>query len=196
MDSTTPGSKLHLGCGKVILPGWINLDIAAGDGVDLVFDLERCGELHLPIADDQIQEIRGLHLIEHIDRVLPFMQEMWRIAASGCRFHLAMPYGSTDMAWADPTHKRPMFVRSFHYFQQPFYNFADYGYRGDWMFDKATFRIPRALAGSSTAEQLLARVDQERNLVLEFLVDLVAVKPARPTDRAQLTNPAVSFQLV
>lgn len=48
------------------------------------------------------------------------MQEMWRISRHGCRFELRLPFGATDMAWADPTHKRPYFIRSFDYFQQPF----------------------------------------------------------------------------
>ena len=190
------GHKLNLGCGRVIKPGWVNHDIMPGDGVDLVFDLEKCGIEPFPLETDSVSEIRASHLIEHIDRVLPFMQEMWRIAEPGCRFTLELPFGATDMAWADPTHKRPYFVRSFDYFQQPFYNFADYGYRGDWANDVVSLRIPRSIAGTNTAEELMHRINTERNLVLEMVVELEAVKPMRPNDRKQMTLPKVNLQIV
>lgn len=188
--------RLNLGCGKVIRPGWVNHDIMPAEGVDIVFDLERCGIDPFPLPDDSVEEIHASHLIEHIDRVLPFMQEMWRIARNGCRFELKLPFGATDMAWADPTHKRPYFIRSFDYFQQPFYNFADYGYRGDWANDQVTFRIPKSIAGSNTAEQLMHRINTERNLVLEMIVELTAVKPMRANDRKLMTLPNVNLTVI
>lgn len=188
--------KLNLGCGKVIRDGWINHDIMPGPGVDVIYDLETCGIEPFPLPDDSVEEIHASHLIEHIDRVLPFMQEMWRIAKNDCRFDLKLPFGATDMAWADPTHKRPYFIRSFDYFQQPFYNFADYGYRGDWGTDEVTFLIPKSVAGSNTAEELMHRINTERNLVAEMQVNLIAFKPMRPNDRALMTIPKVNLNIV
>tara|TARA_R110002012_G_scaffold47496_2_gene124502 strand:- start:2394 stop:3008 length:615 start_codon:yes stop_codon:yes gene_type:complete len=192
----TGGIKLNLGCGKVIREGWVNHDIMPGPGVDLIYDLESCGIEPFPLPDDSVEEIHASHLIEHIDRVLPFMQEMWRIAKKDCRFELRLPFGATDMAWADPTHKRPFFIRSFDYFQQPFYNFADYGYRGDWGTDEVTFLIPKSVAGTNTAEELMHRINTERNLVAEMVVNLVAHKPLRANDRALITLPKVNLNLV
>lgn len=34
-DGAASGLKLHVGCGRTILPGWINLDASALPGVDL-----------------------------------------------------------------------------------------------------------------------------------------------------------------
>jgi len=190
------GLKLNLGCGKVIREGWINHDMMAGPGVDIVYDLETCGIEPFPLADDSVSEIHAAHLIEHIDRTLPFMQEMWRIAKPGCRFELKLPFGATDMASADPTHKRLYFIRSFDYFQQPFYNFADYGYRGDWSTENVIFRVPASVAGSDNAERLMHRINTERNLVAEMEVHLIAIKPMRPNDRSLMTLPNVNLLIV
>ena len=55
----TRGHKLNLGCGRVIKPGWVNHDIMPGDGVDLVFDLEKCGIEPFPFETDSVSEIRA-----------------------------------------------------------------------------------------------------------------------------------------
>lgn len=187
--------KLNLGCGSDILPGWINIDLAGTPNVDVAFDLETCGINRLPFSDNSVKEIRASHLLEHIDRILPMMQELHRVARPNALLQAAMPHGAHDDAWADPTHRRAMWMRSFRYFQQPFYDFADYGYTGDWRLDVVYYRVNRADAGEDAPQRLLRRVDAERNLVWEMLVDLRAVKPVRARDRALMTSPDVKFVL-
>ena len=55
--------KLHLGCGKIILPGYINIDILDGPGVDVVGDLR-----DLPFEDGSIDFIYSCAAIEHFGR--------------------------------------------------------------------------------------------------------------------------------
>jgi len=55
--------KLHLGCGKNILPGWVNIDVDGPDGV-VKWDLTR----PLPLATGTIDFIFNEHFIEHITR--------------------------------------------------------------------------------------------------------------------------------
>lgn len=55
--------KLHLGCGRVILPGYVNADIQPGPGVNLV-----CDARALPFADDSLDFIYSCALIEHLGR--------------------------------------------------------------------------------------------------------------------------------
>lgn len=33
--------KLHIGCGRTILKGWVNLDVAPLEGVDIIGDLNQ-----------------------------------------------------------------------------------------------------------------------------------------------------------
>jgi predicted SAM-dependent methyltransferase len=56
--------RLNIGCGSRPLPGWVNLDAARGDKIDLVWDL-RDG---LPIPDESCAAIFGEHVIEHIPK--------------------------------------------------------------------------------------------------------------------------------
>src|SRR5437763_16362140 len=88
--------KLHLGCGRTIMPGWVNLDLAAGPGVDVVADLDRCPEQPLPFADATLDECLASHLFEHFHHPLPFMQEPHRIAKPGASAVFRVPYGSRD----------------------------------------------------------------------------------------------------
>lgn len=53
--------KLHLGCGKHIFKGWVNIDYKNIPGVDLVWDLLRC----VPFENDSVDFIFTSHLLEH-----------------------------------------------------------------------------------------------------------------------------------
>src|SRR5215831_340537 len=124
--------RLNVGCGRHIIPGWINLDSQPFPGIDVIVDLERCAEVPLPIDDNSIDEFLLSHLIEHIRAPLPLMQELHRVARPEAKAIIRVPYGSSDDAWEDQTHVRAYFLQSFGYFSQPYYWRADYGYRGDW----------------------------------------------------------------
>lgn len=56
--------KLHIGCGDVILPGWVNLDALPGPRVDVVDDA-----FHLTsIPDDSVDCIYASHILDHFSR--------------------------------------------------------------------------------------------------------------------------------
>src|SRR5262245_61729593 len=75
--------RLHLGCGRDIREGWINLDGRKLPGVDVVADLDDCRNTRLPFQDDYIDEFFGSHVLEHVRDSLALMQELHRIAKPG-----------------------------------------------------------------------------------------------------------------
>jgi SAM-dependent methyltransferase len=187
--------KLHLGCGKTILPDWTNLDLTPGDGVDIIANLDQCATIPLPFDDNTVDEFLAMHLIEHLHHPLDFMAELWRIAKPDALITLATPYGTSDDAWEDPTHTRPYFMGSWGYFGQPFYWNKDYGYRGDWQHTSLELSIwdtGAALDG----DQIMHRIRHDRNIVAEMVSQLHAVKPIRPADKALQQQPEVTLRLV
>lgn len=186
-------TRLHLGCGKDIKKDWLNLDIASGEGIDIVADLDECAHIPLPLEEDTVDEFFAGHVIEHIKNPLPMMQELHRIAKPGAKAVFRCPYGSSDDAFDDPTHQRQYFLSSFGYFSQPFYWRADYGYRGDWKVEKITLFVESRYVRELNVEKVLEDVHTKRNIVKEMMVELMAVKPIRPPDMLLQSQPKICF---
>ena len=187
------GLKLHLGCGRTILPGWVNVDRVKLPGVDVMADLERCRTVPLPFADDSADEFLMSHVIEHVRDTLGLMQELHRIAKPGAVLVARTPYGSSDDAWEDLTHVRPYFIQSWGYFSQPYYWRADYGFRGDWQPELVQLAVDEEDCSGLDSQFLLRTVFRERNVVQEMLVRLRAVKPIREPRRELQVLPKIEF---
>lgn len=56
--------RLHIGCGTNVLRGWVNLDMARGEGIDVVWDIRR----GLPFPNNSCSAIFGEHIIEHLPK--------------------------------------------------------------------------------------------------------------------------------
>lgn len=195
-DPSNSQRRLHLGCGHDVRAGWINLDRAPGPGIDVVADLDRCGEEPLPFADNSIDEFEASHLLEHLSNPLAFMQELHRVAKPGARAVFSVPHGGSDDAHTDPTHARAYFESSWGFFSQPFYWRADYGYRGDWQPGFVLLSVDAERFAGASTEDIARAVHTQRNVVLEMTAVLEAVKPVRPASRELQQRPEVEFQLV
>ena len=193
-DTSSAPIRLNLGCGRDIVDGWVNIDHVERPGVDLVFDLERCGEEPLPYEDDSVVEISLSHVLEHVQNALPLMEELYRVAANNCLCTIRVPHGASDDAWTDPTHIRPYFRGSFGYFSQPHYWRADYGYRGDWQPEKIHLMVDERKYGWMKPKRLRYAVSHERNMVHEIVAELRAVKPAREQLRENQVAAVVNIQ--
>lgn len=188
-------NRLHIGCGRTILDNWVNLDCVSLPGVDVVLDLDNCGNVPLPFEDNSIDEFLASHVIEHIKNPLPMMQELHRVAKTGAKAVFRCPYGSSDDAFEDPTHVRQYFLNSFGYFSQPFYWRADYGYKGDWKVEKIYLVVDKDRYKNIKPEEILKEVHLYRNIVKEFIVELIAVKPIREARKELQTPQKVEFIL-
>lgn len=88
MASTTK-VKVHLGCGKRYLPGWVHVDLEPHTHVDHIANIA-----NLPMFDaESVDEIYACHVLEHVERrkVVSVLREWHRILKPGATLRLAVP---------------------------------------------------------------------------------------------------------
>jgi predicted SAM-dependent methyltransferase len=80
---------INIGCGPKPLPGWINLDSARGDAINVVWDLRH----GLPFSDESATAIFGEHVIEHVPRpdAETLLRECCRVLQPGGVLRLSTP---------------------------------------------------------------------------------------------------------
>lgn len=105
--------KLHLGCGKSILPGHTGIDISPQTGVSVVCDLAL---IPWPFKDSSVEECKLFNLLEHLPDTVQVMEELWRVTRPGGIVHIQVPYYNSAGAFQDPTHLRFFTERTFEYF--------------------------------------------------------------------------------
>lgn len=81
--------KLHLGCGKRYFPGWVHVDIASFDHIDVKTSVD---DLSM-FASETIEIIYSSHTFEYFDRVeaVKVLQEWNRVLKPGGTIRLAVP---------------------------------------------------------------------------------------------------------
>ena len=87
IDSTSKELNLHIGCGKGLLPGWINIDIHPAP---LSMNVLR----GLPFAAGSARYIFVSHFLEHLffpRDVKPFLSELRRVLAPGGIVRIVVP---------------------------------------------------------------------------------------------------------
>ena len=91
-------TKLHLGCGPLALPGWVNIDNQRYPGVDKVLDLRK----GLPYKD--VSFVFAEHFVEHLayDDALKLMRESRRVLRDDGVLRLSTP----NLDWVWVTHYR------------------------------------------------------------------------------------------
>jgi len=191
-------NKLHVGCGNDYRSDFINLDYGKRHKTDVEFDLENIPLARLPFPGDRFEHMLMSHVLEHLSNPLAVMQELHRVMKPGGTIEIHVPYGSSDNAFEDPTHKRNYFLGSWQYFSQAAYQRADYGYRGDWRITNRTLRIAKHSPAYHMQEDLpnaLRLAMTGRNVVDEMSALLTAVKPIRKPKDASEKAP-ISFMFV
>ncbi len=81
-------SKLHLGCGAIILPGWLNVDINPGPG-GVQCDLTK----PLRMASATVDYVFNEHFLEHLDRAqgVALLRECYRVLRKGGVLRIITP---------------------------------------------------------------------------------------------------------
>jgi SAM-dependent methyltransferase len=105
--------KVNLGAGSDILPGFVNHDLVALPGIDVVHNLN---QYPWPWADGSVDEIKMYDVLEHLDDFMKAMEEISRILAPGGRCRISVPYWNSWCTYADPTHKRGFHELTFRFF--------------------------------------------------------------------------------
>lgn len=102
---------LDIWCWKFKTHGAIWIDSIAMEGVDIVHNLEI---FPWPIEDNTFDEVYCSHFLEHVNSVIPIMEELYRIMKHDGLLYIRVPHASCFRStWSDPTHKRWFTVRSF-----------------------------------------------------------------------------------
>lgn len=127
---------LDLGCGRRKARGSLGVDIAPSSVVDVLADFSQ----GLPFKDDSVNAMYAYHLLEHLDDFLGFMGEVWRVCKHGALVYVKVPHGSSPfVTWKDPTHKRGLFIATFAYLDDTYFDGSAFSY-----YSPARFRIEKA----------------------------------------------------
>lgn len=80
--------KLHLGCGRKYIPGFVHIDVQPGPHIDIVGPVEK-----LPMQDNSVSLIYASHILEHFGRFayMAVLQEWFRVLEPGGILRLAVP---------------------------------------------------------------------------------------------------------
>jgi predicted SAM-dependent methyltransferase len=92
--------KLNIGCGKRQLDGYVNVDIIPT--AQVVCDLNE----DWPFDDESFDELLAMHVIEHLQDGVHFLNECWRLLKPGGTIHLETTDPMGGYHWSDPTHIR------------------------------------------------------------------------------------------
>jgi SAM-dependent methyltransferase len=101
--------KIELGCGPQHDSAYFGIDCRPFPGVDLVWDLECCP---LPLPDGCCEEIGSSHVLEHIQHLIPLLNDCHRLLKPGGIFWACVPQACDSRgqwyasAFQDPTHVR------------------------------------------------------------------------------------------
>lgn len=120
-------SRLIVGCGINYQKqdGDVTVDILPSPNVDLVKDLNKPWS----IVHNTYDEVVAIHVVEHLQSLIHFMNEAWDVLKPGGILHIETPLagGNPELEWADPTHVRCFTCFSFiNYFTPE--GIANFGY--------------------------------------------------------------------
>lgn len=113
----------------------MGIDRLPGTAADIVWDLD---QFPWPVESDSFDQVRLIHVIEHVGDVLRTMEEIHRILRPGGRVILETPHYTDFSSWCDPSHRWHLNTYSFRYFGD---DNAGYGYYSAVRFREVRIRV-------------------------------------------------------
>jgi len=114
---------LDVGCGRNKYPGAIGIDSNPDAAPDVLCDIDRAS---LPFPDNAFDEVRVVHVIEHVADVLAAMKELHRVTRPGGTIVLVTPHYTDFSSFCDPTHRWHLNSFSFRQFGEDHGGFGYY----------------------------------------------------------------------
>lgn len=107
---------LDIWCWNNKTPWAVWLDYIKLDWVDIVHNLD---VFPYPFSDNEFDKIYSNHVMEHLNDIVSFMKEIYRIGKPWAKVFLRTPHAScTYSTYSDPTHKRWFTTQTFEYFNE------------------------------------------------------------------------------
>src|SRR5207247_1910921 len=85
--------RLNLGCGRVPIPGYVNVDLHGGQ--------IRAAAEHLPFRDAVFDQVFALHVLEHVRNLRESMREIRRVLKPWGNLVIRVPFGLKGLYDAD-----------------------------------------------------------------------------------------------
>lgn len=124
-----PLVRLHLGCGRNILPGYINIDRHPYEGVD------RCWNLldRIPYEDSSVDYVVSQDFLEHLPpkSKVSMINEIWRVLKPGGIMEHNVPNAGSMNDFGSPTHLSHWSLQQFDH-----WNVDSYRYDKDREFEE------------------------------------------------------------
>jgi len=114
---------LDVGCGLNKFPGAIGIDRNPRSHADVLADLDHPP---YPFRGGSFDEIRAIHVIEHVSDVIRAMEEFHRLLRHGGRVYLETPHYTDFSSFCDPTHRWHLNSFSLRYFGERHGGFGYY----------------------------------------------------------------------
>ena len=94
---------LDVGCGNNKAKGALGIDVNPDTKADVLHDLN---QFPYPFKDNEFDIIICKQILEHLDNVGMFLEELYRISKKGAKVLIEVPHFSCYCAFGDPEHKR------------------------------------------------------------------------------------------
>jgi SAM-dependent methyltransferase len=126
---------LDVGCGINKYPGSIGIDRNPDSRADVLCDLDH---MPYPFPDNSFDQLRAIHVIEHLSDVIRSMEEFHRLVRPGGRVRIETPHYTDFSSFCDPTHRWHLNSFSFRYFGP---DNAGFGYYSRCRFREISMRV-------------------------------------------------------